>query len=374
MGGSYDQMIRTRRLENESAFVKTYLLEYTWPNSTDNVDEVSLLQETLAWRRGANRPAVKPLVRETLEQGFYQVDWHGRNGGIVRVYLDTSSDPSRRFWIGYSLTNATDLDEAVHRVASHQPVVDRVWLWPKLLTQVLDRGDFRGIGLDYDFRRFDPSSSPGESTDYLKMQVWGGSRIKEILHLLAERGFGHQLAIAKVRLKYRSHDDVGFAIEDVKYNGKFTTRGTSFDAHQEIVAYVRREYANTITGIEKRFTIRDIIDGGLGGIDGEPILFDLSKRTIDDLDAFCDVVFAGSLPFRLWGRPRPTDFGDEGRLVSAVDLHTGSKLFFEIYADRIAMYLHAGACGNTVARFFTNLQHTLGSLIEAEADNGDAVF
>src|SRR4051794_11987203 len=82
------------------------------------------------------------------------------------------------------------------------------------------------------------------------------------------------------------------------------------------------------------------------GLDGDPIFFNLSEAPIENLDAFCSVVFSGHLPFRLWGVPRHTTYGDDGRLVSAVDLHTGSRLFFEVYPDVISMYLYPGSCGN----------------------------
>lgn len=50
--------------------------------------------------------------------------------------------------------------------------------------------------------------------------------------------------------------------------------------------------------------------------------------------------------------------------MSAVELHIGSKLFFEVYRDVIYLYLYPEACGNTVARCYTNLQHTFGHAVK----------
>ena len=104
------------------------------------------------------------------------------------------------------------------------------------------------------------------------------------------------------------------------------------------------------------------------------MFFNLERQPIENLDTFCEVVFSGTQPFRLWGLPETTPAGDDGRWVSAVDLHTGSRLFFEVYPDVVLLYLYPGACGNTAARFFTNMQHTFGRLIEGEDNAGLGIF
>jgi hypothetical protein len=77
------------------------------------------------------------------------------------------------------------------------------------------------------------------------------------------------------------------------------------------------------------------------------------SRPIPDLPAFCEELFSSRAPFRLWGQPFVTD---DGASVEAVDLHVGQRLSMELGYDWMRVYLHAGSCGNTVARLISNLQ------------------
>jgi hypothetical protein len=45
-----------------------------------------------------------------------------------------------------------------------------------------------------------------------------------------------------------------------------------------------------------------------------------------------------------------------GGRVGAVDLHVGQRIGIELGHDWMRVYLHAGSCGNTVARLISNLQ------------------
>jgi hypothetical protein len=71
------------------------------------------------------------------------------------------------------------------------------------------------------------------------------------------------------------------------------------------------------------------------------------SRPIPDLPAFCEELFSSRAPFRLWGQPA---FTENEALVEAVDLHVGQRIGIELGHDRMRVYLHAGSCGNTVAR------------------------
>jgi hypothetical protein len=55
-------------------------------------------------------------------------------------------------------------------------------------------------------------------------------------------------------------------------------------------------------------------------------------------------------------------------------IFTGNTLTFEASPKFVRLYLPSGACGNTVIRFFTNLQHYYDSLVRAEDGNGRPLF
>lgn len=376
MNASYHQLLGNRKLDKESTALKTYLLENTWNPLSLGTNEVSYLTSALSIPPSVSpkrRLTGTPRVMETDERGFYTITWP-EAGNAPRLYLDTVSDPSRRFWVGYSLSDSTEIDSVLDKLANSQASFDRVWLWPHLLTETQALGDFRGVGIEYDYRRFDLQSKEADSQDYLSIQLWGGAETKEIIDAIATNPkFQRKLVISKVRMKYHDASDYArFVIEDLKYNGKLTTKGTSFSTHQYLTKRLRDTYASKITQIEKDHTNSDTSFSGSGF--REPIFFDFSQNLIVDIDRFCEVVFSGYQPFRLWGVPEPTRHGQLGRSVSAVDLHTGSRLYFEVYSDVVLMGLLEGACGNTVARFFTNIQQTFSQLVTAQDGNGYNIF
>jgi len=45
-----------------------------------------------------------------------------------------------------------------------------------------------------------------------------------------------------------------------------------------------------------------------------------------------------------------------------------------LFPDVITVYLPEGTCGNTIARLYTNLQHSLNVGFRVEADDGQLLF
>ncbi len=376
MNKTYFQVRDFAPFEPDHAQVKTYLLEFDWERQKNVKEEIAFLATSLTIPPSRTGKSCVPRITQTSEIGFYCVQWEWRNDTPIIVFLDSATDQKRRFWIAYSLSDAKTLDIIFDRLAMNQPAFDRVWFWPKLLSDTQSRGDFRGIGIDYDYRRFELNSQRPDSTDYLKMQIRGGSHTQLIYQQLQESSaFSQQIVLAKVGLKYWvDRDDLSnFAVEEIKYNGKFTTKGTSFADHQSLVIDMRATYANKIRSIEANHTIMTS-NASNYGVDGDPVIFSFEKRPIEDLDHFCSVVFSGRMPFRLWGLSRRAAGTDDGRQITAVDLHTGSKLFFEVFPDMVSMYLYPGACGNTVARFFTNIQQTFSRQVTCEDTNEQRLF
>lgn len=378
MNRSYRQLQGSGKLENESNFIKTFLLEFDWQPNQLRDSEVNFLANSLtipATKRKNDTPCV-PEISRTSEEGFYLVSWQRSRTTPSHLYLDTITDLGRRFWIGYSLSEATELDAVMNRLSLSQPAFDRVWLWPDFLRKTQQRGEFRGFGLDYDYRKFEIQGGTTDSTNYFKVQLWGGPETEDALDFFSKQN-ARRTVLSKIRMKYWQDPEeryTHFSVEDLKYDGKLTTRGTSFAAHQTLVSDLREQYSEKIREIEENHVIRATGEEFEDGIAGEPIFFNLGEDRIEDLDSFCEVLFSGYLPFRLWGLPEPTLFGDQGRIVSAVDLHNGGRLSFEIYPDVICMYLYHGACGNSAARFFTNLQHTFSQRVTAEDNSGNSIF
>jgi hypothetical protein len=82
-------------------------------------------------------------------------------------------------------------------------------------------------------------------------------------------------------------------------------------------------------------------------------------------------MFSGVEPFRLWGVP--VEVGPKAFRVRAVDLHVGETVDFEVFPEVIRVYLPSGGCGNSIIRYYTNLQHTFDAKVSAESA-GERLF
>jgi hypothetical protein len=357
-----------------NSLVKTFLIEYDRgaPGGAMSKEMVCSAL-TIPATSKTGMPWV-PDVIQTEETGFFVATWGGLDG--VRIFIDSAAESDGRFWTCYSLSDADRLDLYFDRLAYLQPKLDRIWLWPAMLSSIQELGEFRGVGIDYDKRRIEKRLDGRDSANYFKFQIWGGPETKHFLQIAQHHGdFRQQAVLSKIRMKYGASEGAeGFTLEDIKYNGKFTARGTDIYAHQHLVSEVRTRYKAKIAEIEDRHAISHAIEGTSYGVKGEPVFFNLSSCPIENLDAFSDVVFSGGPPFHLWGLVDTLGSKDTGRVVHAVDMHTGSKLFFEVYPDIVTMYLYAGGCGNTVVRFFINLQRMFGAMIRGEDNDSRDIF
>ncbi len=375
MDVSYSHLLEGRRLEYERGLLKSYILETDLFRDEEKLSNEKKVKQFI---KQSLTPEAKArtliTIRETDEEKFYEIECT-TNKHQSTIYLDASTDD--RFWLAYSISNSTSTDWWLDRVVSTNPNIDYAWLWPRFLEGVQQRGLPRGFGLDYDYRRFEEES---EVTSYIKMQLWGGADTAVVYETLKGlRELNGKIVLSKVRVKSLRDDDIEpekenlhFALEDIKYTGKFTVRGTDFGVHNRNLNRVRASYAEIVRSVENMCGLSWDVDQTGGVIlDGYAINFIPQNLTLDVL-SFCERVFSGSLPFRLLGMINLKH--DNYATVNVVDMHTGGKLFFEISPDLITVYLPSATCGNTIARLYTNLQHYLNSNFEVEADNGQRLF
>jgi hypothetical protein len=270
------------------------------------------------------------------------------------------------------------IDLLVDRLVQSGPDLDRAWLPADLLEWISTVGGFRGLGLDYDRRPIpdvDFNEAPGR-VEFLKMQLWG-NRAADVLGVLRATGaFPNETTLAKVRVRFAQdpQDLDQFSLDDVKYDGKVTARGTSFESHVGLLADIYDRYGAAVRQVEDSFGVgadpeaahREVLR-----ITGQPITFRFDPA-IPDVGTFCSYVFSSRGPFRLWGVPVRL-YSDYYR-VEAVDLHVGRPIRAEIAPEFLRLYVPAGTCGNSALRLYTNLQHHYNSRIRAVHDDDRAVF
>jgi hypothetical protein len=359
MSHAYAQLEERQRLEADTSLVKTYLIEAHRLRSANHDRTLQVLRETLIPDVLGGRAA--PRIHETEDERFFNVEFRLRNEQDV-LYVDASNP---RFWLVHSTAKSNDVDPVIQKLVSNTNEFDHVWLPIQLLSRIAGMGSLRGLGLDYD-RRYVPDvdfEAPDAPMEFLKIQLWG-NRAGDVLRILQQYdAFPDATTLSKVKVKYfLDHVDENFCIADIKYDGKVTGRGTSYQSYITLITDLYRDYARRIEDYEHRFTVKFESDHDHFRFDGEPLNIRFTQ-SLPNIEAFCERVFSGSYPFRLMGLPIQT--GRFSFRVNAIDLHVGRRMTFELSPEFMRVYLAPGGCGNSLARLYTNLQHHYNSQVEA---------
>lgn len=367
---TYEGLKEEHRLSFESSLIKTYIFEVNAPAGVDFGEQELLRKFVERVFSPQERRDTIVVVTSKEEEGFFEVNLkYGRREAIL--YIDASTN--KRFWLGFSISGSSTLDWWIETLSQTQTAFDLVWLWPSFLEAVQKRGLPRGFGLDYDYRKFEGDDP--EKTTYLKMQLWGGGDTAELYSLLKTNDkFHDKVVLSKIRLKEFSlpSDESLFALQDLKYMGKFTARGTDFSTHATTVNFVRSNYEKQIRAIEDNYALR-WRESASKTLSIEGFAMHFVPRGFEiPVDRFHERVLNGATPFRLLGFTRMID--KFSAVSEVVDLHTGGEFSLEIYPDRLIVYLPEHTCGNTIARLYTNLQHFLSVEFVVETDNGDVLF
>ena len=368
MNRTYSTLVEKQELEPDTSLIKTYIVEAHLPEDTSESNIQNGLERISSIPLVGKRTA---QINSTKDRTLYWLSFRFKREDVT-IYIDVSNP---RFWILHSMNKSTSLDWLLDRLLKESEFLDRSWMWPELLEEISLLGLFHGLGLDYDRRKFkdidvEDGVSPIES-EYLKMQLWG-TKANHVFQQL-KRTIPSATTLSKVKVKYwLSHEpDEKFSIDDIKFDGKITARGTSFQSHLSLVTNIHRNYSEAIKHIEKNYSMNwEETNNGIR-FTGGMIAF-IFPDLIPDLDRFCEYLFSSSYPFRLWGVP--TEINNEFYRVSSVDLHVGSLIDFEISPEFIRIYLPSGACGNTIARLYTNLTHHYDSRIKAIDGNEQPIF
>jgi len=350
-------------LDVDTNLVKAYMLEAHAGEGDRHSDVLTFLVERLSGEVGPF--SVCARVEETGEESFFRLDMpgDGQADAWVTFWVDATDS---RFWTLHTMGRSTETDWSVHRLITRTLGMDRAWLPVALLEYATAHGDFRGLGLDYDARQLVGGEEDAiQNVGYLKMQLWGNQAPRVLKVLRRFDAFPHQATLAKVMVKYwlgGSPDE--FALLDLKFDGKVTARGTSFASHQTLLTAVYRRYAAIVRAIEDRARLAYEHESDSGWrVRGSPVELHF-QHPFGSAEELCNHLFTAGPPFRLLGIP--LRIASDYYTVSAVDLHVGHPIDFEVTQDAVRVYLRPQSCGNTVVRLLTNLQHSLDALAEAE--------
>lgn len=338
MRKTYQKLKDSQEFEVEENLVKTYVVE-------SNREAVPLSLR----HRGFDVDLIA-----TQDETLTILRVMGKEGGAT-FYLDTA-DP--RFWLMHTGGPSTTTDSFVRGlVGMPGNWIDSLWIPGERLESFVDGGKLRSFSVKYrnEIDRDEPEEVPVKE---MSMRLWG-SEAPIVLRALRRSGeLQRSVALSNVGVKV-AVGDADFVLDDIHYSGKFTTRGTSFGAHYQLVSRVLDGYKDLLNAIESSAISIVATDSG-GSLSGEPISIRFS-RAIEDLEKFLGSLLASEAPFRLWGTY--DEIWPGFAKVWAVDLHTGHKLNLEVMKDQIRVYLPVGSCGNAVIRLYTNLQHSYDSSV-----------
>ena len=372
MTRTYTTLSQRQELEPDTSLVKTYLLEAHLPESADPAQALEFAEEIFSERTFESSPQLRQLrTHRADEKTLLSVDTKFKGEHLI-IYVDFTNP---RYWLLHSMGSSSALDWLTGRLVKARPELDRAWLSADFLERVSNMGSFRGLGLDYD-RRVIPDvdfEDPEAPAEFLKMQLWA-SNAGNVLNILRHKdAFPNDTTLLKVKVKFwlNGEPDGDFSLDDIKYDGKVTARGTSFQSHITLVSEIYEDYANQIRNLEEKYALETHQSDGRLFLNGAPINL-LFKRPIADMEIFCERVFSCGEPFRLWGVP--IRVAEDFYRVEGFDLHIGNPIQFEIAPEFVRVYLPTGSCGNSVVRLYTNLQHHYDALIQAEDGNGRCVF
>jgi hypothetical protein len=363
MTRTYELLREQGELETDTSLLKSYVIEANLSTGADVADALGLATRVFGEAQGQNLA----VDIERSDDPSLAVAHVHRRGTQFDMYLDYADS---RFWIIHSMGGSGDVDWVIDRMTAGVDF-DRAWLPADLLEGLTDLGSFRGLGLSYDKRPFAVDEPEGEEADevtFLKMQLWGNRSAAVLNVLRAEGAFPNQTTLSKVRVRY-DLDHAQFTLDDIKYDGKITARGSSFSSHVALMERVIDPYAGAIVALERDYPIRPSREGQ--AFEGEALFFEF-EPPIENLERFCALLFSGGQPFRLWGAPMRVR-GGSYRVV-AVDLHVARPITFEINARFMRVYMSENSCGNSVLRLYTNLQHHYTALVLANRGSGEPVF
>lgn len=362
MNNAHAQISSAQVLRPDTQVVKTYLIESHDQKAIDMLldTEHSSLQKSIlgSGYQVSLSPSADDSDLVTLESHH--------KGEHVTLFIDYSNP---RYWLAHTVSRSDHADRFIQALLNAVSSLDRAWFPTGFLRSAAKLGQFQGLHLQFD-RRF--LRTDDDSVQYLKMALWG-NKAAEVLDLLSSKtAFPRETSLSRVALRFSlKEDEDNFSITNVWHHGKLTARGTSFDAHAALTADLIARYASHVALIEDRYSIAYTSTNDLRRIDGNRLVFRFS-RPINDIHLFASRVFSCARPFRFLGVVR--ERSDDLLLISAVDLHIGRTVFFEVRPLEVSLFLPRGACGNTVLRFYTNLQHHVDATVEVWGGNGESVF
>lgn len=294
-----------------------------------------------------------PITRvEEIDSNLYLLRLDANFGSGV-VFLDTLDG---RFWRLFSMEDSKFTRNLVDNMLSREGSgLDRLWLPSNQVERIIDMGNFEGVGITYDADDVFPKEFIEDNLLFGDLSVDTSGHGAQRLYSLLKESDDIEKFLSLSNVQIRRDVEGEFVRERVTNDGGFTTRGgTNIQLHIETVDQIKRRYAAVLETIESDHRL-SVSERGHGiRAEGKPAVIEFTEK-VENLEAFLSHVVSARDPFRLWGHTQQLE--KDYYKVDGVDMHNGDQFSMEMTPEWMRLYLYEGACGNTVLRIFTNLQH-----------------
>jgi len=340
MTRSYEMVKTEKKLENEQNYLKTYIVE----SNLNSITEIP----------APNGVKVDIKNIENDKYLYIYKIYDIKKKKESQFFIDTIGD---RFWLFHTLSDSNSSDYFIDKlIEQNLNGLDHLWFSTRFMEDIWKKGMSKGFTLRFENEFVEEDEGAKAPIKSLSMRLWGENAPKVLKTLRKDEDLSGSIALSGIGLKkFVSEED--FVINDISYWAKFTARGTSINAHYDIIGNILQSYKKVIENIEESRLKYERTTNGFRA-SGEPLTIEFDPP-IEHLEGFLQNLFASRQPFRLFGLWK--FLGKDYAKVSALDLHNGDKIDLEVSNRWMRIYLPHNACGNTALRLITNIQHYYSS-------------
>ncbi len=349
---------REREFPKGRGPLKTYLLEA----HAGNGDTLNSKTAPEILSEATEKVGLK--VRETQDKRLFEA-----SKGDVGFFFDLLD---ARFWVAHTMSNVDVAQEVLGTVVEENHNLDYAWPPSDMMRSIQRNGRSMGFGVDFDETEFLPASETNlidEPNTVVRIRHSGTGAENWINQL--EKFAPNALAFSMVKFAHEDKNTRSYIIQELNEWGRLKAAGNSINLHLQVVSTLLHEYKSLILAIEEFARIRPGISEHGKTLLGEPLVLEFPKP-LRNFETFVKELVSCREPLKTWGIVE--DVGKQQVQIEGVDLHTGSRLRFDLAPHFMRVYLAPKACGNTVARLLRNLQGHVDSSIQIKIPEPEPLF
>src|SRR5467141_436184 len=305
---------REREFPKGRGPLKTYLLEA----HAENGEVLNPKKAPEILSEAAERVGL--TVRQTEDKSLFEA-----SKGDVGFFFDLLD---ARFWIAHTMSNVDVAQEVLGAVVEENHNLDYAWPPSDMMRSIQRDGRSIGFAVDFDETEFWPASESTllEEPNAVVSIRHSGSGAETWVRQL-EKFAPNALAFSMVKFAREEKNTRSYILQELNERGRIKAAGNSVNLHLQVVSTLLHQYKPLILAIEESARLRPGISDTSKTLLGEPLVFDFPKP-LRNFEAFVRELVSCKEPLKIWGIVEET--GKERVHIEGVDLHTGSRLRFDL--------------------------------------------